>query len=116
MERAPGGKVTATQHHIDLQPDTRPTGKPLIVQAISSRVLIKQEIERMLLQGVIEPAMSDWASPVVIVPKKDGSALFCVDYRSSTQAQSVTHTPIPRMDDCIDSLGGSQDLHYARLQ
>lgn len=61
----------------------------------------------MLKEGVIEPAMSEWASPVVFAPKKDEKLRFCVDYRK-VNAMTVRDTyPLPRMDECIDSLGGA---------
>ena len=39
---------------------------------------VQDEI-RDLLQ--IEPSDSPWASPIVLVPKKDGTLRLCVDYR-----------------------------------
>lgn len=59
----------------------------------------------MLDAEVIEPAQSEWASPVVLIPKKDGSVRFCVDYRKLNALTVKDTYPLPRMDECLDSLG-----------
>jgi Reverse transcriptase (RNA-dependent DNA polymerase) len=59
----------------------------------------------MLTQGVIEPATSEWASPIVLVPKSDGSLRFCFDYRRLNVITIPDTYPLPRMDEFIDSLG-----------
>jgi len=46
-----------------------------------SREREKGEVERMRSMDVIEPESGEWASPVVMVPKPDGSVRFCIDYR-----------------------------------
>ena len=45
------------------------------------RELVQQELAEMRRQGIIEPAISDWAAPIVIVKKKDGTIRLCMDYR-----------------------------------
>ena len=59
----------------------------------------------MLKKGFIEPANTDWASTVVLVPKTDGSLRFCIDYRRLNAMTVRDAYPIPRMDEFIDSLG-----------
>ena len=59
----------------------------------------------MLRAGVIEPAMAEWASPMVVVLKKDGTMQFCVDYRKLNAATVRYSYRLLRMDECIDSLG-----------
>ena len=54
------------------------------------------------------PATSEWASPIVLLPKKDGSLRLCVDYRRLNAKTVANSYPLPRIDDFLDSLGDAQ--------
>jgi hypothetical protein len=69
-----------------------------------AREVEREGIERMLTQGVIEPTISEWASPIVPVPNSDGSLRFWVDYRRLNEITIPDTDPLPNMDECIDSL------------
>ena len=58
--------------------------------------------------GVVEQSVSPWASNVVVVNKKDGSLRFCVDYRRLNDATVKDAYPLPKIQDCLDALGGAQ--------
>ena len=62
----------------------------------------------MLDMDVIEEAECEWASPILFVPKPDGTIRFCVDYRRLNAMTVRDSYPIPRMDECIDSLGDAR--------
>ncbi|GBN22444.1 Transposon Ty3-I Gag-Pol polyprotein, partial [Araneus ventricosus] len=49
-----------------------------------------------------------WASPIVLVKKKDGSTRFCVDYRKLNKITIKDSYPLPRIDDILDVLNRSQ--------
>ena len=61
----------------------------------------------MLEQGVVTPLHSPWASPIVLVAKKDGSTRFCVDYRKFNAITKMDVHPLPQIDDSLDQLAGS---------
>ncbi len=63
-----------------------------------------QDMER---RDVIQPSSSPWASPVVLVQKKDGTLHFCIDYRKLNTITRKDAYPIPRIDDTLDTLAGS---------
>ena len=97
------GQVRGVEHRI-------PTvGDPIRQQpyrcGLKTRQAVEEEIKRMSGLDVIEPSTSEWAAPIVLVPKPDGSLRFCIDYRRLNALTLRDSYPLPRMDDCLDSLG-----------
>lgn len=64
---------------IELEPGSEPCHTMPYRQGQEARDIIKFKVERMLKMKVIEPARTEWASPVVLVPKADSSKRLCVD-------------------------------------
>jgi len=98
------GEIPMTEHHIDVLPGTRPIASAPYRAGPKAPRAESAEVERMLRMGAIEPAQSAWDSPVVLVPKPDGTLRFCVDYRKLNAVTVRDTYPLPRMDECIDSL------------
>ena len=59
----------------------------------------------MLDSGVITTSVSPWASPIVLVTKKDGTVRFCVDYRKVNQVAKFDAYPMPRVEEVFESIG-----------
>ncbi|GFW24939.1 transposon Tf2-11 polyprotein [Trichonephila clavipes] len=72
----------------------------------SKKEILKQEIDRLLSEGIIEECESPYASPVVLIPKPNGTFRLCIDYRKLNEITVADTYPLPRMDDL---------LHQAKL-
>ena len=84
---------------------------------------IGQELNHLEKQGILEKIThSDWAAPIVAVPKKDGKFHICGDYKVTVnQVLSVDQYPLPKPEDIFATLAGGKvftklDLSQAYLQ
>ncbi len=99
------GTIKEATHRIEFKSGSRPVYTQPYRAGLKARAQEEEEITRMLSVGVIEPARCEWTSTIVLVPKSDGSLRFCVDYRRLNALTVREAYPLPRMDECIDSLG-----------
>ena len=85
----------------------RPTRLKPYQIPIAYREKVEQKLREMEHNGIIEKSSSKWASPVVVVIKKDSSLRICVDYRRLNQVTVFDAYPIPRVDKLLDAIGGA---------
>ena len=97
------GRTNLAVHSIET--NGPPTRLPPYRLPYCYRDSVKEELEEMLKHGVIERSNSPWASPMVLVKKKDGSLRVCVDFRRLNGVTRQDAYPMPRIDELIDRLG-----------
>ena len=68
----------------------------------------RKTLKAMLDTKVIEPSQSEWASPPVLVRKKDRSWRYCIDFRGLNAVTTRDVYPLPLIEECIDSLADMQ--------
>jgi hypothetical protein len=68
-------------HTISLYPDAVPVNCRPYKYSPQHKSEIERQVQELLAAGLIEHSSSPFASPVLLVQKKDGSWRFCVDYR-----------------------------------
>jgi transposase InsO family protein len=104
LEGQPLGRTDLVKHEI-YTGDSLPVKQPVRRPPIHWRETAELELQKMIDSGVIEPSSSPWASPVVLVKKKDGTARYCIDYRKLNAVTKKDSYPLPRIDDSLDALG-----------
>jgi len=98
------GHTNVETHHIPLESDM-PIRQRAYRVAPPEQDFIKEEIDKMLKNKLIQPSESPWASPVVLVRKKNGKLRFCVDYRKLNSVTRRDCYPLPRIDELLDMFG-----------
>ena len=66
---------------------------------------VSQEIMEILENRIIEPSMSEWTSPVVLIEMKDNTIWLCVDYRKLNSISKPNAYLMPQVNDIIDEVG-----------
>lgn len=67
---------------------------------------VRGMIEEMLKAGIIRESVSDYASPIILVRKKDGNVRMCIDYRMLNSVTVKERYPMPIIEDEIARLSG----------
>jgi hypothetical protein len=73
-------------------------------KSLNEREYLKNEVLKLLDANIIGPSRFLYASPVILVPKKDKSIRMCVDYRRLNQITITEQRPLPRIDEILLSL------------
>lgn len=107
---APSSQLPVThtvEHTIDTGDSAPIHSRPYRVSS-TERNIIHTHVSDMLQRGVVKPSSSPWSSPVVLVKKKDGTWRFCIDFRKLNKITKKDVYPLPRIDDLLDCLNGSE--------
>jgi hypothetical protein len=100
-------------HSIPLLPGAMPVNSRPYKYSPLHKDEIERQVKSLLQSGLITPSSSPFASPVLLVQKKDGSWRFCVDYRRLNNITVKNKFPMPLIDEILDELQGAR--YFSRL-
>ncbi|UYV74754.1 K02A2.6-like, partial [Cordylochernes scorpioides] len=76
---------------------------------------IRNQVQQMLKNGIIEQSFSPFSSPVTLVTKRDKTKRFCIDYRKVNELISSDVHPLPRIEDILDHLAQAKYFSTADI-
>lgn len=95
-------------HQIALMPNSKPVNLRPYRYSFFKKVELEKIIEELLKASIIQPSTSPFASPALLVKKKDGNWRLCVDYRQLNSQTVKKKYPISIIDELLDELHGAQ--------
>jgi len=114
------GVTGLTEHQIDVGQNT-PVKQRCYLVSPKVQEAIRDEVDKMLEAGIIEPSYSEWSNPIVLVKKPNGKYRFCLDFRKVNSLSKKDAYPLPNMNGILDKLRAARyistiDLSQAYLQ
>ncbi|XP_055309423.1 uncharacterized protein LOC129573155, partial [Sitodiplosis mosellana] len=100
-------KLTAYSMKIKLTSDAPVYSSPRRL-SFKEKAEVQKTIDDLLARGIIRHSESPYASPIVLVRKKNGDLRMCVDYRALNKITVKDHYPLPLIEDCLTYLGGKK--------
>ena len=97
------GKVSSTHHTINTGDSSPIRSHPYSI-APGWRAELKEEVLRLVRQGILVPSQSPWSAPIVPVGKPSGAIRLCIDFRHLNQATVPDPYQMPRVEDLLDDV------------
>ena len=79
------------------------------------RAELEEEMTKLMDMGCIKPSNSSYASPLVLVMKKNGGLRVCINYRDVNKDTEPDKYPMPRIDELVDMVGRKQPAIFSSL-
>jgi len=103
------GQYDGSKVEISLKPGTNPISLPPFPASPANREIMDKQMDSWISLGVIEPSKSPWGAPTFIT-YRNGKPRMVIDFRRLNEAVIPDEFPIPRQDDILQALNGSQWL------
>ena len=102
------GRTDVIQHTITPVENARPFFIPNYKLPMSRREIIDKMIKEMKADDVVRPSNSPYNSPLLLVPKKDGTWRMVIDYRKLNEQTVQERFPMPVINEVLAQLGGAK--------
>ncbi|GFT27591.1 hypothetical protein TNCV_4559421 [Trichonephila clavipes] len=96
--------------------DEEPVCQPPRRLDFTEKQEVNKHIEEWLNEGIIRPSSSEYASPIVMVKKKEGSSRMCIDYRKLNQKLVKDKFSLPIIEDVLDTLQEAKEYSTLDLR
>lgn len=102
-------------HHLIDTGDAKPISRPPYKMSPLELDELQKQIKELLKLGLIRPSSSPWGAGVLFVRKKPdpgsdkpGALRMCIDYRAVNKYTIRNSSSLPRIDECLERLGGAR--------
>lgn len=100
-------------HHIYIKEGCKPFWQPQKIMNPSLKDIVKEELQKLLDAWFIYPISdSEWVSPFVLVPKKNGKWRISIDYIEFNKATKKDNFPLPFINQVLDGLAGKKFFSF----
>ena len=103
-----GVPVRDVKHRINLEPGAKPVSQPTRRMSPAELKEVSKQLADFLEKGFIQPSNSPYGSPILFVRKSSGELRWCVEYMALNDQTIKDRYPIPRIEEMLDMLKGSQ--------
>ena len=100
-------------HSIYIIHGSSPRNKPPYRVSQAQQEEIMRQVSELVEKGMARPSSSPFCSPILLVPKKNGTYRMFLDYHTLNKITIKNRFPVTRIEDLFDKLQGS--IYFSRI-